>query len=90
MKKKELIKNIAEENKITNIEAGIIFDNIFNSIIESVKKGDKAFIPKFGIFSKKEVKGRLARNPRTGEQVEIPNYSKIKFSPALSLKKLLK
>lgn len=47
---------------------------------ELVKDGDKVTIQKFGIFKRKDVAARTARNPKTGEAVLVPAKSVIKFS----------
>jgi nucleoid DNA-binding protein len=50
----------------------------------------KVSIAKFGIFTKGERKAREARNPRTGEMVNVPARGNIKFQPAKTVKELMK
>jgi len=50
-----------------------------------IEKG-KVKITGLGIFETRQVKARRGRNPRTGAEIKIPAYTKIKFKPTASLK----
>lgn len=53
---------------------------------ELVKDGDKVAVYKFGTFKRKDYPARKARNPKTGESVEVPARSAIRFSASKSAK----
>lgn len=55
----------------TKVQAEEIVDGLFNAIIDTLKKGGEVSIAGFGIFSVKARAARMARNPKTGEQVKV-------------------
>lgn len=86
MEKLQLKKYISEETGVTGEEAGIIIDVIFKGIVKGLASDGKATITNFGTFRTKEVKGRKARNPHTGETVYVPDRTVVRFKPAKKLK----
>jgi DNA-binding protein HU-beta len=59
---------------------------LFDAIIGTLKKGGEVSIAGFGIFSVKSRAARMARNPKTGEQVKVAAKKVPKFRPAKGLK----
>lgn len=82
----------AVHNKIggTKKAADEVMDMIFESIAEEMKKGGEVSIAGFGIFTAKERKARTARNPRTGEAVNVPAMKVPKFRASKNLKDAVK
>lgn len=70
----------------TKVQAEEIVDSIFEAIIMTMKKGGEVSIAGFGIFSVKGRAARMARNPKTGEQVKVAAKKVPKFRPAKGLK----
>lgn len=60
--------------------------SLFNTIGNALKAGKKVKIVDFGIFIKSVRNARKGRNPRTGEIIDIPAKSRIRFRPAKDLK----
>lgn len=79
-------------NKIggTKKAADEIIDMIFDSIAGEMKKGGEVSVAGFGIFTAKERKARTARNPRTGETVNVPAMKVPKFRASKNLKDAVK
>lgn len=79
-------------NKIggTKKAADEVVDMIFDSIAGEMKKGGEVSIAGFGIFIAKERKARTARNPRTGETVNVPAMKVPKFRASKNLKDAVK
>lgn len=73
----------------TKMDAEEACDLVFQSIKEAVKNGDKVSIGGFGIFQKKIANARTARNPKTGEVVQVPSCSKVKFSVGKAFKEFI-
>ena len=73
----------------TKVQAEEIIDGLFDAIIQSLKKGNEVSIAGFGIFSVKQRAARMARNPKTGEQVSVAAKKVPKFRPAKGLKETL-
>jgi len=69
-------------------------ENAVEFLLEEIKSGvllnGKVSLNGFGIFTKKEMKARVARNPRTGELVDVPAHCKVKFAVAKSFKEAVK
>lgn len=74
----------------TKVDAEKAVDTVIDSIISSLKKGDEVSIAGLGIFSVKQRKARQARNPRTGEAVNVPASKAPKFRAAKALKEAVK
>ena len=70
----------------TKVQAEEIVDGLFNTIVSTLKKGDEVSIAGFGIFSVKARAARMARNPKTGEQVKVAAKKVPKFRAAKALK----
>jgi integration host factor subunit beta len=67
-------------------ESETIVETIFESIIEALQKGDKIEIRGFGSFRTRQRRGRIGRNPKTGEKVEVPAKKIPFFKPSKELK----
>lgn len=73
MIKSELISKLAEENPhLYQRDVERVVSTIFDSISEALANGDRVELRGFGAFSVKKRDGRIGRNPRTGEAVEVP------------------
>ncbi len=74
----------------TKVQAEQVVDTLFDTITASLKKGDEVSVAGFGIFSVKARAARTARNPRTGESVNVPAMKVPKFKAAKALKDSVK
>lgn len=90
MNKQALVDVIHEAIGGTKAGAEKVVDLIIDSIISTLKKGDDVSIAGLGIFTAKDRKARTARNPRTGETVQVPAMRVPKFKPAKAFKDSLK
>jgi DNA-binding protein HU-beta len=70
----------------TKVQAEEVVDGLFNAIIDTLKRGGEVSVAGFGIFSVKSRAARMARNPKTGEQVRVAAKRVPKFRPAKGLK----
>ena len=73
----------------TKVQAEEVVDGLFDAIVSSLKKGDEVSIAGFGIFSVKQRAARMARNPKTGEQVKVAAKKVPKFRAAKGLKDMI-
>jgi len=72
--KSELIEKLSEENSYLNKrDAESVVNLIFNNITDALSQGDRVEIRGFGSFSVREREAREARNPKSGEIVQIPD-----------------
>lgn len=86
MEKTHLKQYIMSETGVKKHEADIILNIIFKGIVKGLEEDGKTTITNFGTFKIKNVKGRKARNPRTGETVTVPDRTVVRFKPAKKLK----
>ena len=90
MNKASLAETVHNKIGGTKKAADEVVDMIFDSIVKTLKNGDEVSIAGFGIFIAKERKARTARNPRTGETVNVPAMKVPKFRASKNLKEAVK
>ncbi|MEX0918970.1 MAG: HU family DNA-binding protein [Candidatus Paceibacterota bacterium] len=86
MNKQSIIDQVHEEIGGTKSVAEKAVDTMISSIVSTLQKGEEVSIAGLGIFSAKTRAARTARNPRTGEAVEVPEMKVPKFRAAKALK----
>ena len=86
MNKAELIAAVAEKSGLTRKDSEKAVNAAFESITESLVKGEKVALVGFGAFELKERPARTGRNPRTKETIEIPASRSASFKPGKALK----
>lgn len=65
-------------------------DAVFESVMDSLSKGEKVQIIGFGNFEVRERSARKGRNPQTGEEIEIPASKVPAFKAGKALKDAVK
>jgi nucleoid DNA-binding protein len=83
----DFVKNIAEENGISNDQSRKLIKSIFNNIKDIVSVGDNILVPNFARFDVVKKNSRVGTNLVTGERVPIPPKIAVKFTPTEALKK---
>ncbi|MFB5662148.1 HU family DNA-binding protein [Alteribacillus sp. HJP-4] len=86
MNKTDLINSVSEQADISKKDASKAVDAVFDSITDSLKKGDKIQLVGFGSFEVRERAARKGRNPQTGEEIKIPATKNPAFRPGKQLK----
>lgn len=72
MNKKDLVDAVHAKIEGTKTQAEQAVDTIVDSIVSALSSGNEVSISGLGIFSAKERAAREARNPRTGEKIQVP------------------
>ncbi len=90
MNKASLVEKVQAVLGGTKADAERAVEALFDSIVAELKKGGEVSVAGFGIFSVKARAARTARNPRTGEAVNVPAMNVPKFRPAKALKDTVK
>jgi DNA-binding protein HU-beta len=90
MNKQSIVEAVHAKLNGTKVQAEMVVDTVFDSIVDSLKKGEEISIAGLGIFSVKARAARQARNPRTGESVSVPAMKVPKFRAAKALKDAVK
>lgn len=86
MNKADIINKVHDALGGTKVDAEKAVETAIDCIIDSLKNGDEVSIAGLGIFSAKMRNARTARNPRTGEPIEVPAMRVPKFRAAKALK----
>ncbi len=90
MKRSELIEKLTEKIEyLTKKQVETIVDMVFERMSETLQKGEKIELRGFGKFKVKVRNARIARNPKTGEKVEVPPQKSIHFKMSKALKDAL-
>lgn len=84
MNKAELINQVGDV-LASKAEARAAVDCVFETITETLKRGDSVRIAGFGTFRTEQRNARTARNPQTGDPVTVPAKKVPKFLPGKSL-----
>jgi len=79
--KKEIVKQISEEIGLTQLKTKEIVQKTFDAIIETLVEERRIELRNFGVFEVKKRASRKARNPRTGERVDVPEKFVVTFKP---------
>lgn len=80
MTKSDLTARLAEQHPQLSLEdIQELVNMIFETMAENLANGNRIEIRNFGVFTPRERKGRVARNPKTGEQVSVSNKVVIHF-----------
>lgn len=79
MNKAELIEKISKDASMTKTQANYILDSLTDTIISTMKKGDRISLVGFGTFSTVSRSARNGRNPQTGAIIKIKAKKVPKF-----------
>lgn len=88
--KQSIIDKVHETLGGSKADAERAVETMVNNIVENLKQGEEVSIAGLGIFSTKMRAARTARNPRTGESIQVPAQRVPKFRPAKALKEEVK
>lgn len=86
MNKAELIDVLTEKLGSDRRQATAAVENVVDTIVRAVHKGDSVTITGFGVFEQRRRAARVARNPRTGETVKVKPTSVPAFRPGAQFK----
>jgi DNA-binding protein HU-beta len=87
--KRDLIKKIAGDARLTNVQASKALDAFLKSVQSSLIKGDRVTLVGFGTFAISQHKARLVRDPRRGGTMQIAARRVARFAPGLELKQAI-
>ena len=90
MVKDKLIQSLCKKTGLSNKMTKEIMETIFEEISWALSRGEDVILSGFGKFSVVLRKERKGRNPRTGEEIIIPEAKVPKFKPGKILKEIVK
>ena len=89
--KRDLAKRVARDTACRQSLAAKMVDSIFAAMRESLMRGDRIEIRGFGVFEVRNTRPKpAARNPRTGDIIQVPARRKTHFKPGKILKEELR
>ncbi|ROZ88083.1 HU family DNA-binding protein [Gordonia sp. OPL2] len=91
MNKAELIAAVDAGlgDEVTAREATVLVEQVVDTIVRTVNKGESVTIAGFGVFEKKRRAARTGRNPRTGEPVKVKARSVPAFRPGTQFRAII-
>jgi integration host factor subunit beta len=89
MTKADLIEEVSRVVEMTRKESEVIVETIFDSIVKSLRGGDKIEIRGFGSFRTRQRQARVGRNPKSGDRVDVPAKRIPFFKPSKELRDLV-
>ena len=90
MTKKEIVKQISDKTGLTQLKTKEIVQQTFDAIMETLFAEGRIELRNFGVFEVKRRKARKARNPRTGERVDVPPKSVVTFKPGKEMEEKIR
>jgi len=89
MTKADLVEEVVRVTSVSKKHAEIIVNTVFSSIIDALRREDKIELRGFGSFRVRRRRPRQGRNPKTGDQVAVPEKRIPYFKPGKELKDLI-
>lgn len=89
MTKADLVEAVAEKTGLTRADVAEVVDKFLEAIKQTLEGGNNIEIRGFGTFKVKVRKSRRARNPRTGQEVPVPDRKVPVFKPSNEFKALI-
>lgn len=89
MTKADLVDQVSRAIESTRKDAEAVVETVFDSVIKALQGDDKIEVRGFGSFRTRRRRGRIGRNPKTGEKVNVPPKRIPFFKPSKELKELI-
>jgi DNA-binding protein HU-beta len=86
MNKLDLIAAVAQETDISKAKATEVVEALFGAIEKSLKQKEEVRLVGFGTFVTAAREASKGRNPRTGEEIDIPASTSVRFKAGKTLK----
>lgn len=86
MTKSDIVDNISSSTGITKLETEAVVNGFLSTVIDAMKKGETIELRGFGSFKVVKRARRVARNPKTNEEVIVPEQ----YVPVLKISKEFK
>src|SRR5476651_63054 len=88
--KKQIVQMISDKTVLTQLQTKDIVDLTFDAIVETLLEEGRIELRNFGVFEVKRRKARKARNPRTGERVDVAPKSVVTFKPGKEMEEKIR
>ena len=88
MIKLDIVNRVVERTGVSRTKAELAVETIFEAMKRALERGDRIELRGFGVFNVRPRKTGIGRNPRTGEEVNIPPGKAVRFKPGKELQNL--
>ncbi len=85
MIKADLVNRVSQAATITKQQSEKAIETMLDALSHSLQRGERIELRGFGVFSVRPRKRGIGRNPRTGQEVQIPPGRTIRFKPGKDL-----
>ncbi|MDH3663749.1 MAG: integration host factor subunit beta [Alphaproteobacteria bacterium] len=85
----ELVTRLASSADVSERNASAVIGTVLETIVQALARGERIELRGFGAFSVRHQDAREARNPRTGEAVQVTAKKKVHFKPGRQLHQVL-
>ena len=89
MTKADLIEEVSRVVEIPRREGEVVVETMLRSIVQALRSDDKVEIRGFGRFATRQRSGRIGRNPKSGQAVEVPAKRIPFFKPSKDVRELI-
>jgi DNA-binding protein HU-beta len=86
--KLDIVNAIVQKTNVSRAKAEQAVEAVFEAMKNSLGRGRRIELRRFGVFNVKPRKTGIGRNPRTGQQVSIPPGKAVRFKPGKELQSL--
>src|SRR6266852_2412818 len=90
MTKKEIVRQISDRIGLTQLKTKDIVQQTFDAIVDTLIEAGRIELRNFGVFEVKLRKARKARNPRTGERVDVEPKKVVTFKPGREMEETVR
>lgn len=88
MIKLDIVNAVVTQTQVTRTKAEQAVETVFKALKDSLGRGQRIELRRFGVFNVKPRKTGIGRNPRTGEEVNIPPGKAVRFKPGKELQSI--
>ena len=88
MIKLDIVNAVVAKTSVTRTKAEQAVETVFRALKDSLGRGQRIELRRFGVFNVKPRKTGIGRNPRTGEEVNIPPGKAVRFKPGKELQSI--
>ena len=79
--KKDIVKRIARRLNLSQVDTKKVVQSVLDEIVEALATEGRLELRDFGVFQVKRRAARKARNPKTGDEVIVPERDVVTFKP---------
>lgn len=89
MNKQQLIKAMATSAGIAQVAATAALNAFQSNVTEALASGEMVTLVGFGTFKARPQPARIARNPKTGDEIEVPAKHRVSFVAGKGMKEMV-